>query len=98
MAKAARLRGPRNPWTHPPRSGGGRPGGGEGGGGRPSLIDDLMRARARALAAVAAVHRVVAGSLGDGRSLWSIALAIIPVLWIALTSVHHRIARRSAVW
>ncbi|MFO1260504.1 MAG: protease modulator HflK [Sphingomonadaceae bacterium] len=82
--------GPRNPWTHPPRSGGQGSGGGEGGGGRPSLIDDLMRRGRESFGGGGGGSSGGGGFTGgDGRSLWSIALAIILVLWIALTSVHR---------
>lgn len=82
--------GPRNPWTHPPHSGGQGSGGGEAGGGRPSLIDDLMRRGRESFGGGGGGSSGGGGFAGgDGRSLWSIALIIIVLLWIALTSVHR---------
>lgn len=79
--------GPRNPWTHPPRSGQGS--GGNEGGGRPSLIDDLMRRGRESFGGGGGASGGGGFTGGEGRSLWSIALGIIVVLWIALTSVHR---------
>lgn len=82
--------GPRNPWTQPPRGGQGV-GGGEGGGARPSLIDDLVRRGRESFGGGGGGTSGGGGFTGGGeaKSLWSIALGIIVVLWIALTSVHR---------
>jgi len=84
--------GPRNPWTQPP--GGGRPDRGGGApGGRPSLIEDLLR---RSREGLGSGRGDGGGPFGGGipggpggRTLWPIALGIIVVLWIALTSIHR---------
>lgn len=81
--------GPRNPWTHPPRSGGQGSGGSEGGSARPSLIDDLMRRGRESFGGGGGAPGGGFTVSGDGRSLWSIAVIIIILLWIALTSVHR---------
>ena len=71
--------GPRNPWTQP--GGGGRPQGRRG----PSAIDELIR-RGR---------ESFGGGFGgmpqrpEGRTLWPIAVAILVILWILLTSIHR---------
>lgn len=68
--------GPRNPWTQPGR--GGRPSDKRG----PSVIDELIR-RGR---------EGFGGGLPprpDGRALWPIAIAIVILLWIGLTSIHR---------
>lgn len=81
--------GPRNPWTQPPRSGQSS-GGGGGGEARPSLIDDLLRRGRESFGGGGGGASGGGGfTNGDGRSLWSIALGIIVVLWVALTSVHR---------
>ncbi len=79
--------GPRNPWTQPPR--GGRHGGGEGGGpsgDRPSLIEDLIRRGRGSFGGGSGGNGMGAG---DARALWPIALAIVAILWVALTSFHR---------
>lgn len=80
--------GPRNPWTQP--SGGGRREGSEGSGRRSSLIDDLMQ-RSRKGFGGGGGGGPRGGFPGgaEARSLWPIALAIIVILWIALTSFHR---------
>lgn len=78
-------RGPRNPWTQPPR--GGRADMGGGPGGRPSLFDDLLRRGREGFGGGRGGGGMPGGA--DMRSLWPIALAIIVVLWIALTSFHR---------
>ncbi len=79
--------GPRNPWTQPPR--GGRPEMGGGPAGKPSLLEDLLR---RGREGLNGGRGGSGGGLPGGaevRSLWPIALAIILVLWVALTSFHR---------
>lgn len=73
--------GPRNPWTQKP-SGNGQPGGR----GNPTAIDELIR-RGR---------ESFGGNFGGGfpqgpggRALWPIALGLIVLVWIALTSIHR---------
>lgn len=83
--------GPRNPWTQPP-GGGGRPDRGGAPGGRPSLIEDLLRRSREGLGnGRGDGGGPFGGGIpgGSGRTLWPIALGIIVVLWIALTSVHR---------
>lgn len=72
--------GPRNPWTQKP--GGNGPSGGRG----PTAIDELIR-RGR---------ESFGGGFGGGfpqgpggRALWPIALGLIVLVWIALTSIHR---------
>lgn len=79
--------GPRNPWTQPP--GGGRPRG-AGGGERPSLLDDLLR-RGRKGFGGGGGGGPRGGMPGgaEARALWPIALAIVAILWVALTSFHR---------
>lgn len=82
--------GPRNPWTQPPH--GGQGGGGPGGGGRPSLIEDMLRRGRENFGggkggAPGGGGGFVGG--GDPRTLWPIALGIVAILWIALTSFHR---------
>ena len=81
--------GPQNPWTRPPRSGQG--GGNEGGGARPSLIEDLLRRGRDSFGGGGGSGGPGSGFArgGDPRALWPIALGIILVLWIALTSFHR---------
>lgn len=71
--------GPRNPWTQPS---GNRPKGGRG----PSAIDELIR-RGR---------ESFGGGFGsgmprrpDGRALWPIAVGILFILWLLMTSIHR---------
>jgi len=73
--------GPRNPWTQKP-SGNGQ----SGGRGNPTAIDELIR-RGR---------ESFGGNFGGGfpqgpggRALWPIALGLIVLVWIALTSIHR---------
>lgn len=79
--------GPRNPWTQPPR-GGGRP---EGGAGqpRPSLIDDLMRRGREGFGGGGGSGGGMFPGGAEARRLWPIALAVILILWIALSSFHR---------
>jgi len=82
--------GPRNPWTQP--GGGGRPDQGGGPGGRPSLIEDLLRRSREGLGNGRGGGGPFGGGLpggAGGKALWPIALGIILVLWIGLTSVHR---------
>lgn len=81
--------GPRNPWTQP--SGGGRPDQGGGPGGRPSLIEDLLRRGREGFGGPGGGGPFDGGIPGGpgGRALWPIALGIIVILWIALSSVHR---------
>ncbi len=81
--------GPRNPWTQP--SGGGRPDQGGGPGGRPSLIEDLLRRGREGFGGPGGGGPFDGGISGGpgGRALWPIALGIIVILWIALSSVHR---------
>ncbi len=83
--------GPRNPWTQPPR--GGQGAGGPTGGARPSLIEDLLRRGRESFGggnggAPGGGGSGFAGG-GDPRTLWPIALGIVAILWIALTSFHR---------
>ena len=80
--------GPRNPWTQPSRGGRrNRPGAG---GDRSSLIEDLLR-RGREGFGGNGGGGPRGGFPGgaDVRSLWPIALAIVAILWVALTSFHR---------
>ncbi|MGE4409556.1 MAG: FtsH protease activity modulator HflK [Sphingobium sp.] len=82
--------GPRNPWTQPPR--GNRPDMGGGQGGRPSLLEDLLRRGREGFGGGRGGGTGGGGSFPGGaevRSLWPIALAIIVILWIGLTSFHR---------
>ncbi|MEO8722176.1 MAG: FtsH protease activity modulator HflK [Sphingobium sp.] len=81
--------GPRNPWTQP---GSGPKGTRQGGGNapRPSMVEDLMRRGRESFDNLTGGD----GSGGiprgpDARALWPIALAIVLVLWLALTSFHR---------
>lgn len=78
--------GPRNPWTQP-GSGqkGERPGGA--GGSRPSMVDDLMRRGRESFGNMANGGGMPSGP--DVRSIWPIALMVLVVLWVALTSIHR---------
>ena len=80
--------GPRNPWTQPSRGGRGE---GNGGGSRPSLIDDLLRRGREGFGGGGGPSGPGGGFPGgaEARALWPIALAIIAILWIALTSFHR---------
>lgn len=78
--------GPRNPWTQP---GGQQPGGQ----GRPSMVEDMIR---RGRESFGNMGGGGGGRGGDGfprppagKSLWSIAIAIFIVLWVAMTSIHR---------
>lgn len=79
--------GPRNPWTQP--SGGRRPGS-AGGGDRPSLLDDLLRRGRRGFGGGGGggPRGGIPGG-AEARALWPIALAIMAILWVALTSFHR---------
>lgn len=85
--------GPRNPWTQPPRGGQGA-GGQNGGGARPSLIEDLLRRGRESFGGGnggtpgGGTGGGFAGG-GDPRTLWPIALGIVALLWIVLTSFHR---------
>lgn len=81
--------GPRNPWTQPPR--GGRPGPTSGGSGRPSMLDDLLKRGREGFGGGGGGGGSGGGMPGgaDARALWPIALAIIAILWVALTSFHR---------
>lgn len=84
--------GPRNPWTQPPRGGQGQPGGGEGGSPRPSLIEDILRRGRESFGGGGNGGAPGGGGFTEGgeqRPLWTIALAIVAILWLALTSVHR---------
>jgi membrane protease subunit HflK len=79
--------GPRNPWTHPPRSGSG---GGESGGARPSLIEDILRRSRESFGGGGGgASGGGFGGGGEARALWPIALGIIVILWVAMTSFHR---------
>lgn len=80
--------GPRNPWTQPSR--GDRPDMGRPGG-RPSLLEDLLRRGREGFGGGPGGSGGRGGMPGGGdvRSLWPIALAIIAILWVALTSFHR---------
>jgi len=79
--------GPRNPWTQP---GGRRPTGDRAGQSRASLIEDLLR-RGRGGFGGGNGGGGSGGFPGgaEARSLWPIALAIVAILWVALTSFHR---------
>jgi membrane protease subunit HflK len=73
--------GPRNPWTQPGRgSGGGQKG--------PSAIEELLRRGRESFGQGG-------GGFGglpqrpNGRALWPIALALVFILWLALTCIHR---------
>ncbi|MGD9810996.1 MAG: FtsH protease activity modulator HflK [Sphingobium sp.] len=80
--------GPRNPWTQPQR-GGRREGGG--GASRPSLVEDLLRRGREGFGGGGGNGGRRGGFPGgaDARALWPIALAIVAILWVALTSFHR---------
>lgn len=74
--------GPRNPWSRPT----GGPGGGSGGGGRgpdrgPSAIEELLRRSRQSWNGIP--------QRPGGKPLWLIAVGIVVLLWVALTSVHR---------
>lgn len=80
--------GPRNPWT---QGGGQRPGGD---GDRPSMVDDLLRRGRQRLGGVGSGFGGGWNSGGfgrtpDGRPLWPVALGILLLIWVAMTSVHR---------
>lgn len=82
--------GPRNPWTRPSR--GGRPDMTGRAGGRPSLLEDLLRRGREGFGGRGGNGGGGGGGVPGGadvRSLWPIALAIIVILWVALTSFHR---------
>jgi len=81
--------GPRNPWTQPQR--GGRAGSNGQGGARPSLLDDLLKRGREGFGGGGGGGGPRRGMPdgADARSLWPIALAIIAILWLALTSFHR---------
>lgn len=83
--------GPRNPWTRPGPDGRGNRGDG---GQRPSMVDDLIRRSRESLNAMSGGRTGGGGPGGmsqgpDVRALWPIALSIVVLLWIALSSVHR---------
>lgn len=79
--------GPRNPWTQPSR-GGREPGSGPAA--RPSLIENLIRRGREGFGGGGGGNGPRGGFPGaDARSLWPIALAIIVILWVGLTSFHR---------
>lgn len=80
--------GPRNPWTQPPRGGRRDTDGGQSG--RPSLIEDLIRRSREGLGGGGGggPRGSFPGST-EARSLWPIALAIVAILWVGLTSIHR---------
>lgn len=83
--------GPRNPWTQPPRGGQGSGGPAGGGAAQPSLIEDLLRRGRKGFGGGGGGTPGGGGfaSGGDPRTLWPIALGIVALLWIALTSFHR---------
>jgi modulator of FtsH protease HflK len=78
--------GPRNPWTQP--GGGQRPSGGA----RPSMVDDLIRRGREGFSGIGGGRGPGGGGMPrtpDGKALWPIAVVIVAVLWIAMSSVHR---------
>lgn len=86
--------GPRNPWTQPPR-GKQSAGGGGTDGGRPSLIEDMLRRGRESFGGGGGGGGGAPGGGGgfpgnnDARALAPIALGIVAILWVALTSFHR---------
>lgn len=75
--------GPRNPWTQP-----GRPGGGQKG---PSAIEELLR-RGRDSFGQGGGNGGGFGGLPQrpsGKALWPIAIGLVVLLWLVLTSFHR---------
>lgn len=66
-------------------------GGAPRGGGRPSLIEDLLRRSREGFGGGGDGGRFGGGMPGgaEARSLWPIALALLVILWVALSSVHR---------
>nr|WP_241241907.1 FtsH protease activity modulator HflK [Sphingobium algorifonticola] len=77
--------GPRNPWTQP--GGGNRPQGRSG----PSAIEELLR-RGRESFGGGGNNGGGFGGLPqrpDGKAIWPIALALVVLVWLALTCIHR---------
>lgn len=77
--------GPRNPWTQP--RGGNRPGG-QPSGSRPSMVDDLIRRSREGFSSFGGPGGGMPGT-PEVKALWPIAIAIVVLLWIALSSFHR---------
>jgi membrane protease subunit HflK len=78
--------GPRNPWTQP-----GKPAGGSGQKG-PSAIEELLRRGRESFGPGGGGSGGGFGGLpprAAGKALWPLAVGLIFVLWIALTSIHR---------
>lgn len=76
--------GPRNPWTQP-----GKPSGGQKG---PSAIEELLRRGRESFGQGGGGQGGGFGGLpprATGRALWPIAIGILVVLWLVLTSFHR---------
>lgn len=76
--------GPRNPWTQP-----GRPSGGQKG---PSAIEELLRRGRESFGQGSGGNGGGFGGLpprASGKALWPIAIALVVILWLVLTSFHR---------
>ncbi|RYM13601.1 FtsH protease activity modulator HflK [Sphingobium cupriresistens] len=76
--------GPRNPWTQP-----GRPSGGQKG---PSAIEELLRRGRESFGQGGGGNGGGFGGLpprASGKALWPIAIALVVILWLVLTSFHR---------
>ena len=77
--------GPRNPWTQP-----GKPGGGGQKG--PSAIEELLRRGRESFGQGGGGRDGGFGGMpprGAGKALWPVAIGIVLILWLLLTSVHR---------
>jgi membrane protease subunit HflK len=76
--------GPRNPWTQPGKpSGGGQKG--------PSAIEELLRRGRESFGQGGGSGGGFGGMppRGAGKALWPIAIGIVVILWVVMTSIHR---------